>query len=151
MEAIQVQDDEVRALAGLERSGQVIHVHRGGAEARRHGQRRARRNRRRIAARPLGQQRRQPRLLEHVEIVVRGRAVGADADVQRQLAHARHRRDARAELQVARRVVRHACPEVLQRAHLAVVHVHTVRGEHLGAEDPLLLHPRDHRHAVRAA
>ena len=56
-----------------------------------------------------------------------------------------------AELQVARRVVRHAGAGVLQRAHLAFVHVHAVRGQHLRVEQALLLHPRHDRHAVRRA
>ena len=63
--------------------------------------------------------------------------------------HPRDRRDAGAELQVARRVVRDAGAGVLQRAHLAVVHVHAVRGQHLRVEQALLLHPGNDRHAVR--
>ena len=55
-----------------------------------------------------------------------------------------------AELQVARRVVRDAGAGVLQRPHLAFVHVHAVRGQHLRVEQPLLLDPRHHRHAVRS-
>ena len=50
-----------------------------------------------------------------------------DADLQ----HLRDRRDAGAELQVAGRVVRHAGVVILQRAHLAFVDVHAVRGQHL--------------------
>ena len=105
--------------------------------------------RRRIAADPLGEQRGEPRFLEHVEIVVRGRAVGADADVQSQLQHAGDRRHARAELEVARRIVGDAGAGILQRPHLAVVHVHAVRGEHLRAEEALFLDPGNHRHPVR--
>ena len=80
-------------------------VQRRGAHPGRHRQGLARRNRRGIAADPFGEQRREPRLLEHVEIVVRRRAIGADADVQPERQHLRHRRDAGAELQVARRIV----------------------------------------------
>ena len=69
-------------------------VQRRRAEPRRHRQRVARRNRRRIAADALGEQRGQPRLLEHVEVVVRRGAVGADADVDAELQHLRDRRDA---------------------------------------------------------
>ena len=123
-------------------------MHGARADARRHRQRVARRQRRRIAAGALGEQRREPHLLEHVEVVVRRRAVGADADVDAELQHARHRRDAGAELEVARRVVRDARIEVLQRADLAFVHVHAVRREHLRLEQPVLLHPRHDRHAV---
>ena len=67
-----------------------------------------RRECRRIAADALGQERRQPRLLEHVEIVVRRGAVGADPDVEAELDHLRNRRDARPQFQVAGRVVRNA-------------------------------------------
>ena len=70
---IEVDDDEVGALAGLERAGDVAEVHRARADPRRHRQRLPRRKRRRVAADSLGEQRRQPHLLEHVEVVVRRR------------------------------------------------------------------------------
>ncbi len=128
----------------------MIEVQGARAQARRHRQRIARRQRGWIAARPFREQRRQPHLLEHVEIVVGRRAVGADADVDAELQHARDRRDTGAQLQVARRIVGHAGVEILQGANLSVVHVHAVRGQHLRVEESLLLHPWHDRHAMLA-
>ena len=147
----EIDHDQVGAFAGFERAGQVIHVHRAGADPRGHRQRLPRRDRRGIAARALRQERGQARFLEHVEVVVGRRTVRADADVQPELQHARHRRDAGGELQVARRVVRDPGVGVLHLPHLAFVHVHAVRGQHLRVEEPLLLHPGHHRHAVLLA
>ncbi len=123
---------------------------RPGADARRHGQCLARRQRRRIAADPLGEQRREPQLLEHVEIVVRGRAVGADPDRGADLEHLHDRRDARPEFEVARRIVRDAGARLAQRTDLSFVHVDAVRREDPRFEEALLLHPRHDRHAVLA-
>ena len=101
-----------------------------------------------IAADTLGQQRRQPHFLEHVEIVVRRGAVGADADVEPELQHAARRARCRRRASGCSSDCGRRPRRILQRPHLAVVHVHAVRGKHLGAEQSLLLDPRDHRHAV---
>ena len=125
-------------------------MQRARAQARRHRERLARRHRGWIAADALREQRRQPCFLEHVEVVVRSGPVGPDADVDAEFQHFGNGRDAGAELQVARRVVRDACAEILQRAYLSFVHVHTVRGQHLGAEQSLLFDIGHHRHAIHA-
>ena len=148
MELIEIDDDEVRALAGFERAGDVAEVHRSGAQARGHGQSRTRGNRGGIAARPLGQERGQPRFLEHVEVVVRCGAIGANPHVDPELEHLRNRRDAGPELQIAGRVVRDTGVRVAQRPDFSLVHVHAVRGEDARIEQPLLFRPWDHGHAV---
>jgi len=51
------------------------------------------RERRRIPADPLCEQRREPRLLEHVEVVVRRGSVGSDPDRDAELEHLRDGRD----------------------------------------------------------
>ena len=92
MRLLEIHDDQIGALPRLERPGDVARVHCARPDARRHRQRVARRQRRRVAAHTLGEQRRQPHLLEHVEIVVRRGAVGADADCDAKLQHLRDRR-----------------------------------------------------------
>ena len=151
MQARHVEHQQVRALAGLERSDQVIHVQGGSAEPGGHGQRLARGNGGGIAVGALGEQRRQPRLLEHVEVVVRRRPVGADADVDAELQHPRDRCDAGRQLQVAGGIVGDAGIEVLERANLAVVHVNAVRGQDLRTEQAVLANVGDARHAVAIA
>ena len=56
---------------------------RPGAADRRHVERRLRRHRGRIARRQLGEERRLAHRLEHVEVVVAGGAVGAEAERRR--------------------------------------------------------------------
>ncbi len=146
----QIEDDQVGALAGLQRAGQMIEVERPCADPRGHRQSRPCGDRRGIAADPFCEQRREPRLFEHVEIVVRRGAVGPDADVHSQRQHLRHRCDTCAELEVARGVVGDARREVLQRSNLSFVDVHAVRRDDLGPEQALLPDPRHDRHAVDA-
>ena len=100
---------------------------------------------------PFASERGEPHLLEHVEVVVRRGAVRADTDRNAKLQHLRNRRHAGTQLEVARRIVRHAGTGVLQRAHLTLVDVHAVSRQHPRVEQPLLLHPRHNRHAVIAS
>ena len=74
--------DDVRALAGLQRADAVLHAQRPRAAEGRHLQHRGRGGDGRIAGRVLGQERGRQHLLEHVEVVVAGGAVGAQAQPQ---------------------------------------------------------------------
>ena len=47
--------------------------------------------------------------------------------------------------------MRHADTVVVQRAYLARINVHAVRGQHLSVEQILFFHPRDDGHIVFAA
>ena len=71
---------------------------------------------------------REPHLLEHVEPVVAGGAVGAERHRDAARAHLRHRRDARSELQVRAGAVHHLDVVVGQKLLIAFVHVDAVRG-----------------------
>ncbi len=62
----------------------------------------------RVLRRHFGNERRQAHLLDHVQVVVAGRAVGAHADLQAQLEHLGDGGDAAGQLQVAGRAVGHA-------------------------------------------
>jgi hypothetical protein len=98
----------------------------------------------------LGQQRRQPHLLEHVEIVVRG---GPSVPMPTFRPNSSILTGATPEpsFRLLDGLWANARARVLQRPHLALVDVHAVRGEHARVEQPLLLHPRDDRHAVLVA
>ena len=74
---VEVDDDEVGALAGLDRSDLGLQAERARAFARRHPDHVAGRQRARAEAHRL-QHGREPHLLEHVEAVVAGGAVGAE-------------------------------------------------------------------------
>ena len=72
--------------------------------------------------------------LEHVEVVVRGAAVGADADFEAELEHLGDGSNTGAEFQVAGGVVRDAGAGVFLGAHFALVDVDAVGGQHAGVE-----------------
>ena len=113
-----------------------------------HRQGRARRNRRGIPAGAFGGERGQPRFFEHVQIVVRCRAIGADPHVDTELDHLRDRRDAGSKLQIAGRVVCDSGVCIAERPDFSLVHVHAVRSQDARIEQPLLFRPWDHGHAV---
>ena len=79
----------------------------------------------------FGDEGRQAHFLEHIQVVVGGGAVGADAHVQSRFEHFRHRRKTGGEFQVRRRIMGDACAGMLQRADLANIHMDAVRGDQL--------------------
>ena len=129
----QVHQDQVGALARLQRADQVPHVQGARAQAGGHRQGLRRGQDGGVVAGALGQERGQAHLLEHIQVVVGGRAVGADAHGQPGLQHLLHRREAGGQLEVRGGVVGHAGTDVPQRLDLAVVDVDAVGGQHLGA------------------
>ncbi len=147
----QREGDQIRALAGFQRAGDLRDVHRARAHNRRHLQNLARGQHRGIHRAHLGDQRGQAQLLDHIQGVVAGRAIGADAHVQPDLEHLIHLRDAAGQLEVAAGIVRDAHVVVLERVHLALVQVDAVRGRGPGLEDAQLLKPRHRRHIVLLA
>ena len=144
----QVHQDQIGALARFQRPDEVLHVQRARAQpgGHRHGLRRGQDGG--IVAGVLRHQRRQPHLLEHVQVVVGRRAVGADADVNPGLEHVAHRRDPRSQLEVRGRVVNHAGVVALQDSDLAFVHMNAMRGHDLDVEDAVLFDVGDDRRAV---
>ncbi len=94
-----VDEDEVGPLADLDRADFGVQPERGGASPRRHPQRIARRKSSGRVPNRL-EAGRQTHLAEHVEVVVAGRAVGAERDADAAAPHLRDGRDARAELEV---------------------------------------------------
>ena len=94
-----------------------------------HGERALRGSAGRAAAGALGEQRCQAHLLEQVESVVAGRAVGAQANVHAGLEQGRHRRDAARELQIGARAMRDVAAGLLQEGDLARIQMHRVHGD----------------------
>ena len=129
-----IHHDHVGALADFETAGDVVHEQRRRALPGRHQQRLPRRKRRRIVGGSLGENRRQPHFLEHIEVVVAGGAVRADANRQVALEHLRHRRDAAGELEVAGRAVSDGRLAIVQDVHLVLVDVDAVRRQHFRVE-----------------
>ncbi len=96
----------------------------------------------------LGHETRQAQFFKHIKVVVRGRAIGADAKVHAGGQHLGYRREAGSKFQVAGGIVGNSCPGVLQSVDLTLVNVDTVRRQDLGLEQPELLDPRYDRHVV---
>src|SRR5437870_11296668 len=101
----QIEHDEIGALAWLERADLVIEVEHLRAFACRE-EHRVRRAERSDAAHDPREERREPHLLEAVEAVVAGRAVGAEAHGDFRRAKLGDLRDARPELEIRRGAVR---------------------------------------------
>ena len=104
----------------------MLEAERARARARRHPQHVARRQDARLLAHRL-QHRREPHLLEHVEPVVAGGAVGAERDGDAAGAHLRHRRDPRSELEVRPGAVHHLDVVIGQQLLIAIVDPHAMR------------------------
>ena len=91
---------EVGGLARRDGADVAVEAERARAAQRGHLERLGGAERRGIAARALGEERRGSHLGHDIEAVVARRAVGADADVDAAAAHRRHRRETARELQV---------------------------------------------------
>ena len=108
------------------------------AVERRELQGRGGRERLRVARARAREQQGSAHLVEHVQRERRGRAVGAQAHADAGRAEPRERRHAAAEQRVGARAVRHGRPTRRQRGDLLVAHVHRMRHDGLGAEQPAL-------------
>ena len=117
---IAIDEDQVRALADLDRPDLGLEAERPGAVASRHPQRVAGGQRAGSVPHRL-QRRRQPHLVEHVEAVVAGRAVGAERHARCRAPHVGDRRDAGSELQVRAGAVHHLDVALRQQRLLGVV------------------------------
>jgi hypothetical protein len=87
-------------------------------------------------------------LAEQVEPVVAGRAVGADADPDAHLVHARHGGDAAGELAVRTRAVRDRGALGGEPLQVFVVQVHGVDRDHLGTDQSERVESRERAPAV---
>ncbi len=149
VDAVHLADGDVGPLACLQAAGQVAHV--DGARPTDGGdlQRLPRRQHCRVLGVYLGDERRQAQLLDHVQVVVAGRAVGAHADLQAELEHLRNGGDTAGELQVARWTVGHARAGPPQAEHVLFIDVDAMGGQELGVQDAVLLQPGDNGHVVQ--
>ena len=123
----------------------LLHAERAGAANRGHLERGPRAQRPRIDVGVLVQQRRDTHRLEHVEVVVAGRAVGAEADADVGAQIGRHRRRPARQLHVALGIVRDADAARLEDRDVGIGDPDAVRAEHAGAEEAEAVEIRDRR------
>ena len=83
----------------------------------------------------LREQRREPQLLPEVEVVVRGGAVGAEPDADRERQHVGEPRDAGGELRIRLRAVRDRDVVLAVAREVVVGEPDAVRREHAAVED----------------
>ena len=102
----------------------------------------------RIVVGGLCEQRGEACFLEHVQVVVGGGSVRANAHIEAGLQHFCHWRDAGCQLQIAGGVVRDANAMIVQRADLSRIYVHAMRRENFCFEHVLLFGPWHHGHIV---
>jgi hypothetical protein len=106
---VQVDDDQVRELSGLERT-RLRQVHGPGRIARRHVEHVLHGQELRVEVVVLVRDGAELHLLEHVQGIVAGWTIGREADGHARLAKLANRHDARTQLGVADRAVRHLHP-----------------------------------------
>ena len=148
MQGVEIHERQIGALALFDGAGEVSEVQRLCAQSRSHGKHHASGNRGRIASRSFGQEGRQAHFFEHIQIVVRGRSVGSQADVHAGFQHIPDGGKSGGQLHVAGRVVRYPCAGVLQCVDFSIVDVNAMRGKQLGFKKAKLLNPWDDRHIV---
>ena len=129
-----IHQDQVGALARLQRPGEIADMQRFGAQPGGHAQSGAGRQGGGVFRDILGQQGCQADLFEHIQVIIRGRAVGADAHIQSHLQHFVHLGETGGQFQVRGGVVRHTGMVMLQSAHLAIVEMDAMSRQHLGIE-----------------
>ncbi len=109
-----VHQNQVGAFAWFERASDVADVERLRAHAGRHQQGGCGRDNGRVIAGGFRHKGGEAHFLEHIEVVVRGGTIRADAHVESVFEHLLHGGKSRSQFEVRRWVVRHACIHVLQ-------------------------------------
>ena len=148
LDLAKVDAGDVGLLARLERADQILQPHRLGPAPGRRAQRLGGGERGGILGHGLGKDRGGARLADHVEVVVAGRAVGADGERHARLHQRAGRAESGGQLEVGFRAVHHAHAALGAEVDLGLGELRHVHRDQAVVEQAQAIQPRDRAHPV---